>query len=175
MHARGRAHKRLSFASEPIQLPIVPVKPFEPRSLRSTACARERTESAERGRAGPSAPRGIGAGAQHDEVGERAERGRQRAAQLVPRRSAANRRRLPAHRTGVCARVWVVCPTHAVCRCTDQARHPRYRITRVHDTTTHIRACVRVPARAAQVPGCVSVRLSARANARMWSILREVI
>ena len=31
MHARGRAHKTVSFASEPIQLPIVPVKRFEPR------------------------------------------------------------------------------------------------------------------------------------------------
>ena len=39
MHARGRAYSHVSFASEPIQLPIVPVKPFELRSLRSTARA----------------------------------------------------------------------------------------------------------------------------------------
>ncbi len=31
MHARARAYKPVSFASEPIQPPIVPVKPFEPR------------------------------------------------------------------------------------------------------------------------------------------------
>ena len=46
MHARARAYKSVSFASEPIQLPIVPVKPFEPSPLRSTARARERTDSA---------------------------------------------------------------------------------------------------------------------------------
>ena len=96
MHARGRAYSHVSFASEPIQLPIVPVKRFEPSPLRSTARARERTDSAERGRARPSPPRGIGgAGAQKDEVGERAERGRQRAAELVPIGKAAKRRRLP--------------------------------------------------------------------------------
>ncbi len=124
VHARARAYKAVSFASEPIQLPIVPVKPFEPRELRST---RERTASAERGRAGPSSPRGIGgAGAQHDEVGERAERGRQRAAQLVPIGSAAQRRRLPPHRIGVCTRVrgWYV-QRDAICTRKDQARHPQ--------------------------------------------------
>jgi hypothetical protein len=31
VHARARAYKPVSFASEPIQPPIVPVKPFEPR------------------------------------------------------------------------------------------------------------------------------------------------
>jgi hypothetical protein len=31
MHARARAYNSVSFASEPIQLPIVPVKPFELR------------------------------------------------------------------------------------------------------------------------------------------------
>jgi hypothetical protein len=31
MHARARAYKYASFASEPIQPPIVPVKPFECR------------------------------------------------------------------------------------------------------------------------------------------------
>ena len=123
VHARARAYKPASFASEPIQPPIVPVKPFEPRELRSAARARERTDLAERRRAGPSPPRGIagGAGAQHDEVGERAERGRKRAAQLVPRGIAAQRRRLPPHRLGVCTRAcgWYVL-THAICRCTDQ-------------------------------------------------------
>ena len=31
VHARARAYKYVSFASEPIQPPIVPVKPFESR------------------------------------------------------------------------------------------------------------------------------------------------
>jgi hypothetical protein len=53
----ARAYKSVSFASEPIQPPIVPVKPFEPRELRSTARARERTDSAGAGprRAFPAA------------------------------------------------------------------------------------------------------------------------
>jgi hypothetical protein len=46
MHARARAYKYASFASEPTQPPIVPVKPFEPRELRGTARERERTDSA---------------------------------------------------------------------------------------------------------------------------------
>ncbi len=121
MHARARAYKPVSFASEPIQPPIVPVKPFETRLLRSAARARERTDSAgARPRRAFPALRDWGrAGAQHDEVGERAERGRQCSAQLVPIGSAANRRRLPPHRIGVCTRVWAVRPTHALCRCTD--------------------------------------------------------
>jgi hypothetical protein len=36
----------VSFASEPIQPPIVPVKPFVSRLLRGAARARERTDSA---------------------------------------------------------------------------------------------------------------------------------
>ncbi len=46
VHARARAYKNVSFASEPIQPPIVPVKPFVSRELRSTTRARERTDSA---------------------------------------------------------------------------------------------------------------------------------
>ena len=43
--ARARAaYSTVSFASELIQLPIVPVKRFEARSLRSTARAHERTD-----------------------------------------------------------------------------------------------------------------------------------
>jgi hypothetical protein len=101
----------VSFASEPIQLPIVPVKPFEPRELRSTARARGRTDSAgaRPRRAFPAARDLRGSGAQRDEVGERAERGRQRAAQLVPACIAAKRRHLPPHRIGVRTRVRVVC------------------------------------------------------------------
>jgi hypothetical protein len=94
MHARARAYKSVSFASEPIQPPIVPVKPFEPRELRSTARARERTDSAgaRPRRAFPAAWDRGRAGAQRDEVGERAERGRQRAGEVVRAHIAATRR-----------------------------------------------------------------------------------
>ena len=40
MHARGRAYSQASFASEPIQLPIVPLNWFTPHKLHATA-ARE--------------------------------------------------------------------------------------------------------------------------------------
>ena len=141
MHARARAYKSASFASEPIQLPIVPVKPFDFRALRSTARARERTDSAGAGqRRALFAAQGLGegAGAQLDEVGEHAERGWQRAAQLVPIGSAAKRRRLPPHRIGVCARVRAVCSD----ACCVWVHRPRHAILNSASHTVRILSCM---------------------------------
>jgi hypothetical protein len=76
---RSGAHSLVSFAIEPIQLPIVPLSLFSPQSLRTTAARERGADRSRRWAVAAAAQRG----AQQLEVRELAELRRQRAVEVI--------------------------------------------------------------------------------------------